>query len=99
VEQFEIYYSDLNEDAQERFLDYMGFDDPSEGNYDSDILPIAIVDIDREGDDVDLSEDEGFVVTVDFVLPEENLQDSTDEQGGSEVELLLDKAEYKRDHE
>jgi hypothetical protein len=79
VKSFEIHFSDLTDDAQKRFLEFMGMKDPTEGNYDMDIVPLASIDIDED-------------------LPEQDLQDSTDEKGGSEVEILLDNAEYKRDH-
>ena len=45
---FEIMFSDLNKDAQERFLEYMGIDDPSEGNY--EIVPIAEIDYNDDDD-------------------------------------------------
>lgn len=41
---FEIYFSDLNEDAQNRFLEYMKLDSAKEGNYDIDMVPIAVID-------------------------------------------------------
>ena len=46
---FDIYFSDLNEDAQRRFLDYIGLTDPKEGNYDIDVSPITIIDYDANG--------------------------------------------------
>ena len=48
---FEIMFNDLNKDAQERFLEYMGMDDPSEGNY--EIVPIAEIDYNDDDDDED----------------------------------------------
>lgn len=53
---FEIMFSDLNEDAQERFLEYMGMDDPSEGNY--EFVPIAEIDYNDDDDDEDDEADE-----------------------------------------
>lgn len=41
---FEIYFNDLNADAQKRFLEYIGLDDPKEGNYDIDMCPITVID-------------------------------------------------------
>lgn len=38
---FEIYFNDLNEDAQNALLDAVGASDPSEMNWDMDIVPIA----------------------------------------------------------
>lgn len=40
--EFEIYFSDLTEDTQKRLLEFMGIDDPKDGNLDMDINPIAI---------------------------------------------------------
>lgn len=44
METMEIYFSDLNEDAQKRFLEFEGISTPEEGNYDSDIVPIAVLE-------------------------------------------------------
>ena len=38
---FNIYFSDLNEDAQKRLLAAVGANDPQEMNWDMDILPLA----------------------------------------------------------
>jgi hypothetical protein len=40
----EIYFSDLNEEAQQRLLEAVGITDPAEMNWDIDIAPIAIFD-------------------------------------------------------
>lgn len=45
---FNIYFSDLNEDAQKRLLELVGADDPKEENWDIDVFPIAIFE--REDD-------------------------------------------------
>ena len=45
---FEIYFSDLNPEAQERLLKFVGATDPSEMNWDMDILPIATLDIEND---------------------------------------------------
>lgn len=37
----DIYFSDLNEDAQKRLLEAVGAESPEEMNWDMDILPIA----------------------------------------------------------
>lgn len=36
-----IFFDDLNSEAQQRFLKFMGIDNPSEGNY--DVIEIATV--------------------------------------------------------
>ena len=41
--ELEIYFHDLNEDAQKKFLKTMGIETSDKGNY--DIVPIAIVPI------------------------------------------------------
>lgn len=48
MRQFEIYFSDLNEDAQKRLLDACGYESASAGNWDIDILPLAIYDFQIE---------------------------------------------------
>lgn len=68
---FEIMFSDLNEDAQERFLEYMGMDDPSEGNY--EFVPIATIeynDDDEEGeaDEVVCLKEDNYTEDVDGCL-------------------------------
>lgn len=39
--EFNIYFSDLNEDAQKRLLEAVGAKTASDVNWDMDILPIA----------------------------------------------------------
>lgn len=39
---FDIYFSDLNEDAQKRLMAAVGINDPSEMNWDIDMCPIAM---------------------------------------------------------
>ena len=48
---FEIYFSDLNEDAQKRLLEAVGADKPSDMNWDIDILPIAMYDFEEDIED------------------------------------------------
>ena len=43
---FELYFSDLTEVAQERYLDAMGLMCPEEANLDADIVPIASIETD-----------------------------------------------------
>lgn len=45
---FEIFFNDLNEDAQNRLLKLVGVTDPKEMNWDMNIVPIAIFDIEVE---------------------------------------------------
>jgi len=47
MEFFEIYFSDLNEEAQGRYLEFSGVEDPDDLN--ADILPICIIE--RSDDD------------------------------------------------
>ena len=42
---FEIYFSDLNTEAQKRLMDIVGISSPSEMNWDIDMCPIAIYDV------------------------------------------------------
>ena len=41
MDEFNIYFSDLNEDAQRRLIEALGISDPGEMNWDLDILPLA----------------------------------------------------------
>lgn len=45
---FEIYFSDLNEDAQKRLLKAIGAETAAEMNWDIDICPIAMYDFETE---------------------------------------------------
>lgn len=45
MQEFEIYFTDLTKEAQERFLRAEGLKDSREGNY--DIFPIATVCIEE----------------------------------------------------
>lgn len=42
---FEIFFSDLTEEAQKRLMEVVGIKDPKEMNWDMDILPIATMDV------------------------------------------------------
>ena len=51
MEDFPIYFSDLNEDAQKRLLEFVGESDPKEMNWDIDMCPLAYYPApDTEGD-------------------------------------------------
>ena len=39
---FEIFFNDLNEDAQKRLMEAVGIDDPSEMNWDINMCPLAM---------------------------------------------------------
>lgn len=41
MENFKIYFSDLNKDAQKRLMEAVGINSPEEMNWDADIFPIA----------------------------------------------------------
>ena len=45
---FEIYFSDLTPDAQERFLAAQGLHSAAEGNYDMDVIPICVFEFEEE---------------------------------------------------
>lgn len=44
---FEIYFSDLNKDAQSRLLKAVGAESASDMNWDMDICPIAMYDFEK----------------------------------------------------
>lgn len=46
----EIFFSDLNPAAQQRVLDFYGYSDPKDGNFDLDIEPLCILESDLEDD-------------------------------------------------
>ena len=48
MKEFEIYFSDLNEDAQQRLMEAVGITDPKEMNWDMDIVPLAIYEFETE---------------------------------------------------
>ena len=54
MESFEIYFSDLNEDAQKRLLEAVHAKTAADMNWDMDIIPIAVYEIEElEGDETD----------------------------------------------
>ena len=53
METFEIYFSDLNEDAQKRLLDAVGAESAADMNWDMDIIPIAQYDFEINPDSDD----------------------------------------------
>ena len=42
MDQLEITFSDLNQDAQKAVLEFFGIDTPEEGNY--DLIPLFILE-------------------------------------------------------
>ena len=52
MKSFEIYFSDLNDDAQKRLLEAVNVKEPADMNWDMDILPIAIFDIEEEENEI-----------------------------------------------
>lgn len=50
MKQMPLYFSDLNEDAQERLLELVGADDPKEMNWDMDIIPLTYFDVEDDED-------------------------------------------------
>ena len=49
--EFEIYFSDLNEDAQARLLEVVGVETPADMNWDIDMVPIAMYCFCKESED------------------------------------------------
>lgn len=50
---FEIYFSDLKEDAQKQLLDLLGYESPEDANWNSEfkyrnITPLAILEFEEE---------------------------------------------------
>ncbi len=50
MNEFEIYFSDLTPEAQERALEAAGIKDPKEANWDLNIVPIAIATFEPSDD-------------------------------------------------
>ena len=48
MKEFNIYFSDLNEDAQKRLLERVGVETPADMNWDIDICPIAVYTFEEE---------------------------------------------------
>ena len=48
---FEIYFSDLNKDAQKRLLEAVGAETPADMNWDIDMCPIAMYDFEENTDE------------------------------------------------
>jgi len=46
--EFNIYFSDLNEDAQKRLMEAVGITDPKDMNWDIDMCPIAVYSTQKE---------------------------------------------------
>ena len=91
--EFNIYFSDLNEDAQNRLLEAVGAAAPSDMNWDMDICPIATYafsDEDLQGDnDPDHTEDKSDEMrTYEFTYTDltENKQNSVSFCAGTENE-------------
>ena len=51
--EFNIYFSDLTEEAQDRLMAEIGISDPKEMNWDMDIIPIAIYATETEDEEDD----------------------------------------------
>ena len=49
MEELKIFFSDLNEETQQRVLKFYGIADPKEGNFYSDIVPLFILECPAEG--------------------------------------------------
>ena len=51
MQEFNIYFSDLNEKAQEEWLKVNNCETAADGNWDMDIFPIATVHIEWAGEE------------------------------------------------
>ena len=45
MDNFNIYFRDLNEETQQRLMEAIGIQDPREMNWDIDMLPLAVYPI------------------------------------------------------
>ena len=52
MKSFEIYFSDLKEDAQKRLLQAVGVNEAKDMNWDIDMCPIAIYDFEENTEKV-----------------------------------------------
>lgn len=48
IKTVKLYFSDLNEKGQKKLLDAVGVEEPSEMNWDMDILPLATFEMEIE---------------------------------------------------
>lgn len=51
MKEFEIYFSDLNEEAQKELLEAVGAETPADMNWDINLLPIATYQFEIEDED------------------------------------------------
>ena len=49
MEELKIFFCDLIEETQQRVLKFYGIADPKEGNFDSVIVPLFILECPEEG--------------------------------------------------
>lgn len=63
---FEIYFSDLNEEAQKELMKLVHINDPSEMNWDIDMSPLAVyeTEVDETTETEWLEPGEGYVVMM-----------------------------------
>lgn len=47
IEKLPIYFNDLNEEAREKFLKFQSCQQPSDGNWDVNIHPITILEVEK----------------------------------------------------
>lgn len=57
MESFEIYFSDLNEDAQKRLLEAVHAKTAADMNWDMDIIPIAVYEFEELDDETDSTDE------------------------------------------
>ena len=48
MKEVEIYFNDLTKEKQKELLEAAGISDPKEANWDMNIIPIAIVNLEEE---------------------------------------------------
>jgi len=79
--EFYIYFSDLNQDAQQALLDFVGAESPEEENWDIDMCPIAVYSRADEFEWADGVADEEPDDEVDDE-PDYDLDEDADDQEG-----------------
>jgi len=88
---FDIYFSDLNIDAQKRLMDAVGISSPSEENWDIDMCPIAIYEF--ESSDKDSKDTKGnnpkVIINVSDAIPNIDVSDKLNRRKRVDVTKLV----------
>ena len=80
--EFEIYFHDLNPEAQQELLKVAGLTSPSDMNY--EVVPIAVVEFEDNEED----EEDTEPLSKDFILSVELLEDTSIDEVINETEKL-----------